>query len=73
MLYSCMDSQICTLHEILTFDQNPREGRDGKSDSDPTKGNLYYVPTRNPRTGRLEVNTLPKDFYPAQINNDLQL
>ena len=43
--------------------------RDGKSDPDPTKGNLYYVPTRNPRTGRLEVNTLPKkDFYPVQIN-----
>ena len=43
--------------------------RDGKSDADPTKGNLYYVPTRNPRTGRLEVNTIPKkDFYPVQIN-----
>ena len=44
-------------------------GRDGKSDSDPTKGNLYYVPTRNQRTGILEVTTLPKkDFYPVQIN-----
>ena len=42
---------------------------DGKSDRDLTKGNLYYVPTRNPRTGRLEVNTLPKkDFYPVEIN-----
>ena len=69
MLHSCEDSQICTLHEIVMFDQNPREGRDGKSYPDPTKGNLYYVPTRNPRTGRLEVNTLPKkDFYPVQIN-----
>ena len=48
---------------------NPREGRDGKSDPDPTKGNLYYIPTRNPRTGRLEVNTLPKkDFYSVQMN-----
>ena len=44
-------------------------GRDGKSGQDPTKGNLYYVPKRNTRTGKLEVNTLPKkDFYPVQIN-----
>ena len=60
MLHFCEDSQICKIHEIVTFDRNSRKGRDGKSDPDPTKGNLYYVPTRNPRTGRLEVNTLPK-------------
>ena len=61
MLHSCEDSQICTLHEIVMFSQNLREGRDGKSDPDPTKG--------NPRTGRLNVNTLPKkDFSPVQIN-----
>ena len=40
MLHSCEDSQICMLHEIVTFDQKPREGRGGKSDPDPTKGNL---------------------------------
>ena len=69
MLCSWEDSQICTIHEIMTFDKNPRKGRDGKSDPDLIKGNLYYVPTRNPRTGRLEVNILPKkDFYPVQIN-----
>ena len=66
---SCEGSQICTLHEVVMLDQNPREGRDDKSDPDPTKGNLYYVPTRNPRTGRLEVNTLPKkDFYHVQMS-----
>ena len=64
-LHSCEDSQICTIHEIVTFDPNPRDGRDGKSDQDPTKGNLYYVPTRNSRTGRLEVNTLPKGLLPC--------
>ena len=64
MLHSCEDSQICTIHEIVTFDKNPREGRDGRSD--PV---LYHVPTRNPRMGRLEVNTLPKKgFYSVQIN-----
>ena len=57
------------IHEVVMFEQNSREGRDGKSEPGPTKGNLYYVPTRNPRTGRLVVNTLPKkDFYPVQIN-----
>ena len=66
---TCEDSQICTTHEIVMFGKNPRKGRDGKPDPDPKKGNLYYVPKRNPRMGRLEVNTLPKkDFYPVQIN-----
>ena len=26
MLLSCKDSQICTIHEIVTFDRNPRKG-----------------------------------------------
>ena len=60
MLHSCEDSQICTINKIVTFDRNSRKGRDDKSDSNPIKGNLYYVPTRNPWMGRLEVNTLPK-------------
>ena len=69
MLHSCEDSQICTLHKIVMLHWKPREGRDGKSNPDPTEGKLYYVPTRNPRMGRLEVNTLPKNgFYPVQIN-----
>ena len=64
MLHSCEDSQIFTIHEIVTFEKNLRKGRDGKSDPD-----LYHVPTRNPRMDRLEVNTLPtKDLYPVQIN-----
>ena len=64
MLCSCGDSQIYTVHEIVTFDKNPRKGRDSKSE--PV---LYHVPTRNPRMGRLEVNTLPKkDLYLVQIN-----
>ena len=64
MLHSCEDSQICTIHVIVTFEKNPRKG--GNSKSDPI---LYHVPTRNPRIDRLEVNTLPKkDFYPVQIN-----
>ena len=53
----------------MSFDRNPKEGRDDTSDPDTTKGNLYYVPSRNPKTGRLEVNTLPwKDFCPILVN-----
>ena len=69
MLGSCEDSQICTIHEIVSFGRNPREGRDDTPDSDTMEGNLYYVPIGNPTMGRLEVNTLPrKDFYPVQVN-----
>ena len=69
MLHSCKDCQICTIYKIVTFDKNPRKGRDGKSDPNPTKGKLYYVPTRHPSMGRLEVSTYQhKDFYPVQIN-----
>ena len=31
-LQSCEENQICTVHEIVTFDQNPREGNDDKSE-----------------------------------------
>ena len=49
--------------------KNPKEGRDDTSDPDATVGNFYYVPTRNPKMGTLEVNTLPrKDFQPVQVN-----
>ena len=69
MLHSCVDSQICTIHDIVSFDRKPGEGRDDTSDPDTTEGNFYYVPTRNHKMGRLEVNTLPrKDFNPVQVN-----
>ena len=36
---------------------------------DTLEENFYYIPTGNPKTGRLEVNTLPrKDFYSVQVN-----
>ena len=69
MLHSCVDSQICTIHEIVSFDGNPKGGRDDTSKPDIAEGNFYYVVTRNPKTSRLEVNTLPrKAFYPVQVN-----
>ena len=49
MLHSCEDSQICTLHKIVMLDWNPREGRDGKSDPDPTKGKPILCPHKKPK------------------------
>ena len=69
MLHSCENSQIYTIHEIVSFAKNPKERRDDTSDPDAMEGNFYDVPTRNPKMGRLQVNTLPrKDFYPVQLN-----
>ena len=53
----------------MSFDGYPKEGRDDTPSPDTTRGNLYYVPTRNPSTGRQEVNTLPrKEFCPVWVN-----
>ena len=69
MLHSCQDSDICTIHEIVSFSRNPMVGKDEPSDPDDAEGSFYYVPTRNPKTGRLEMNTPPrKDFYPTWVN-----
>ena len=66
---SCEDSHICTIQKIVNFGRIPREGRDDTPDPDTMKGNFYYIPTRNHKMGRLEVNTLPrKDYYPVQVN-----
>ena len=53
----------------MSFAKKPKAGRDDTSDPDVTEGNFYYVPTKYPKMGRLEVNTLPgKDFHPIQVN-----
>ena len=69
MLCSCEDSEICTIHEIVSFSRDPMVGKDEASDPDVAGGSFYYVPTRNPKIGRLETNMLPrKDFYPKWVN-----
>ena len=53
----------------MTFEQKPRKGKDEKCETKPKEGNLYCVLTRQPKRGKIEVNTLlKKDFYPVQIN-----
>ena len=60
MLCSCDNSQICTIREIVSFGRNLREGRDATPDPDTKEGNSTMSLTRNPKMGRLEVNTLPR-------------
>ena len=69
MLHSCEDSDICTIHKIMSFSRNPMVGTDEPSDPNAAEGSFYYVSTRNPKTGRLEMNMLPrKDFYPTWVD-----
>ena len=44
MLPSCVDSQICTIHKIVSFDRNPREVRDDTSDPDTTEEKFLLCP-----------------------------
>ena len=53
----------------VSFSRNSMVGKVEPSDPDAAEGSFHYVPTRNPKTGRLEMNILPrKDFYPTQVN-----
>ena len=62
-LRSCEKNQICTICQIVTFEQKPRKGKIDKSKTKHQEGNSYYVPTKHPKTGKIEVNTpLKKDF-----------
>ena len=36
-LHSCGDGKICTIHEIVSFDRNPREGRDNMFTQTPQR------------------------------------
>ena len=69
MLHSCEDIEICTIHEIVSFSRNPMVGKNESSNPDGAEESFYYVPTRNPKTGRMEMDMLPrKDFYPTGVN-----
>ena len=52
--------QICTIHRIVTFEQKPVKEKEVKSEFHPVEENLYHIPTRNKKTGKIEVKTLLK-------------
>ena len=60
MLKNCEEDHICTIHRIVTFEQTSKKGKEVKSDFKPMEKQLYHIPSRNKKTGLIEVNTLRK-------------
>ena len=52
LLKSCIEEEICTIHEILTFDTP-----NGKTEPETVKKNMYSIPVRN-KSGEIEINTV---------------
>ena len=60
MLRRCQDDKICTIHRIVSFDKVPVKGEGDKTVEKQVEKDLYHIPTRNEKTGRIDVNTLLK-------------
>ena len=59
-LRSCQDDKICTIHRIISFDKLPVKGEGNKTKEKQVEKDLYHIPTRNEKTGKIEANTLLK-------------
>ena len=72
MLKTCEEDQICTIHRVVTFEQKPVKEKELKSEFQKVEKSLYYIPTRNKKTGKIEVNNLlKKDLSPVTHSNEL--
>ena len=60
MLKTCEEDQICTIHNIVTFAQKPVKEKEVNSEFQKVEKSLHHMPTRNKKTGKIEVNTLLK-------------
>ena len=60
MLKTCEEDQICTIHKVVIFEQNPVKEKKVNSELEKIEKSLYHIPTRNKKTGKIEVNTLLK-------------
>ena len=66
MLKTCEEDQICTIHRVVTFEQKPVKEKEVNSEFQKVEKSLYHIPTRNKKTGKIEVNTLlKKDLSPV--------
>ena len=67
MLRTCQDDKICTIHRIVSFDEVPVKGKGNKTVEKQVGKDLYHIPSRNEKTGRIEVNTLLKkgEYFPV--------
>ena len=74
MLKICEEDQICTIHRVVTFEQKPVKEKVVNSEFQKVEKSLYHISTRNKKTGKIEVNTLPKkDLSPVTHINELDL
>ena len=62
MLNSCEEDKICTKHRIVTFKQRHNEVKVTEKAVEKTpKKKLYCIPSRNPSTDKIEINTLMRN------------
>ena len=72
MLKTCAEDQICTIHRVVTFEQRPVQEKEVKSELQKVEESLYHIPTRNRKTGKIEVNILlKKALFPVTHINEL--
>ena len=60
MLRTCQEDKICKIHRIVFFDKVSVKGEGDKTVEKQVEKDLYRIPTRNEKTGKIEVNTLLK-------------
>ena len=72
MLKTREEDQIFSIHRFVTFKQRPVKEKEVKSEFHKVEKSLYHIPTRNRKTGKIEVNTLlKKDLSPVTHISDL--
>ena len=62
MFRTCQDDKLCTKHRIVSFDKVPVKGEGDKTFEKQVGKDLYHIPIRNEKTGKVEVNTLLKKW-----------
>ena len=61
MMKTCEEDQICTIQQrVVNFEQRPVSEKEVKSEFQKVEKSPYHIPTRNKKTGKIEVNTLLK-------------
>ena len=60
MLRTCQDDKICTIQRIVPFDKVPVKEEGDKTVEKQVGKDFYHIPSRNEKTGKIEVNTLLK-------------
>ena len=54
MLRTCQDDKICTINRIISFDKVPAKGEGDKTVEKQVGKDLYHIPIRNEKTGKIE-------------------